>query len=119
MISFTFIAVAAFRPGQVSPEVTRTLNDTSLLLTVPYSLLLVPFFVAAAVIILRTGVLPAWLAWLAVIAMPIRALGAGGIFEDSGVFSAEGVLEAVGTFIWFAWTLAASIVLVRRARGLR
>jgi hypothetical protein len=78
----------------------------------------VVFFVANGLSILRTGFLPAWLAWLALVTALFNAFGLGNVFTDHGAFASDGVLGfLVGFLLFLVWVLAASIVLVRRLGG--
>jgi hypothetical protein len=110
-------AVAAFRPEETSAELTRALNDAGLIgfgVIAPAS---AAFFLATAVVVLRTGALSSWLGWLAVLGAATHVLGLGNLFEDSGAFSADGFLGfTLGLVVWLAWVLAASTVMLGRER---
>jgi hypothetical protein len=115
IVTLTFVAGAAFRPEQTSPELTRTLDDLSFLAFGPGACAVVAFFAAAAAVTLQTGALPAWLGWLAVVSAVSNALTVGGVFTDSGPFSGDGIFSYVGFFGLLIWVLMASIILLRRA----
>ena len=115
IVTLTFVAGAAFRPEQTSPELTRTLDDLSFLAFAPGACAVVAFFADAAAVTLQTGALPAWLGWLAVVSAISNALTVGGVFTDSGPFSGDGIFSYVGFFGLLIWVLAASIILLRRA----
>jgi hypothetical protein len=115
IVTLTFVAGAAFRPEQTSPELTRTLDDLTFLVFAPGACAVVAFFAAAAAVTLQTGALPAWLGWLAVVSAISNALTVGGVFTDSGPFSGDGIFSYVGFFGLLIWVLAASIILLRRA----
>lgn len=117
IVALAVFGVAAFRPDQTSAEVLRTLNDFGFLLAVPAALVAAAFFAAIAKLSFKTGVLPGWLSWLAVLAAIASAFPVGGFFSDSGVFNAgDGALGFYVPFISFLlWILLASIVLTVRA----
>ncbi len=72
---------------------------------------------AASVVGLRSGALPKWLSIAgAVIAVFTLVVGAVSTFKETGAFSAaNGELGLCGFLLFLIWTLATSIVLVRRA----
>jgi hypothetical protein len=117
IIALAVFATAAFRPEQMSPEVVRMLNDFGFLLAVPVALVATAFFAAIAKLSFKTGALPGWLNWLAVLAAIGSGTAAGGVFKDSGAFSAgDGALGFYVPFMSFLiWILLASIVLTARA----
>jgi hypothetical protein len=106
-------AVAAFRPEETSAELTRALNDAGLIGFGVIAPAAAAFFLATAVVVLRTDALPTWLGWLAVLGAATNVLGLGNLFEDSGAFSADGLLGfTLGFVVWLAWVLAASTVML-------
>jgi MFS family permease len=115
MIGFGLAATAALHPAENGPQLTHALNDASLIVPAVGAPAAAVFFAANGLSILRSGFLPAWLGWLALVTAFFNLLGIGAIYTDSGVFAADGVL---GFFIGFAlfliWTLAASIHLYRK-----
>ncbi len=117
IITLGVFAAAAFRPEQTSAELIRTLNDFGFLLAVPIALVASAFFAAIAKLSLKTGALPGWLSWLAVLAAIGSGLAVGGVFSDSGAFnSGNGALGFyVPVLSFLLWILLASIVLTARA----
>ena len=74
----------------------------------------IAMFVGAAMVILMTRTLPAWLGWLAAVTALLLVLSIGAVFDDSeeGVFGFAGF----GGFLFFlVWVLAMSIVLLLKA----
>jgi hypothetical protein len=111
-------AVAAFRPEETGPQLTRALNDMGLIGFGVIAPVFAAFFLATAVVVLRTGALPIWLGWLALLGAATSILGLGNVFEDSGAFSADGFLGfTLGFIVWLVWVLGASAVMLRRERG--
>jgi hypothetical protein len=73
------------------------------------------FLVAAGGLVMRTGVLPRWLGWVAIIggvAAFIQGFGLGGVIASFGL-----VFELVGFVLLLVFVLASSIVLLRRGPG--
>ena len=119
LVAITAVAVAAHRPDEVSPELTRALNDVSLMVGVPAIAGFAALFGATALVILRSALLPQWLGWLSGVAALVQPLTFGVLFTDTGAFAADGVL---GLFVPFvaaiATILALSIVLIQSAEEL-
>jgi hypothetical protein len=114
MVSFALAATATLHPVANDPDLTRALWDASLLIPSVAAPAAAVFFVANGLSILRSGVLPAWLGWLALVTALFNALGIGGVYTDHGAFAADGVLGFfIGFLLFLIWTLSASIVLVR------
>ena len=115
-IAISAVAVAAHRPDEVSPELTRALTDVSLMAGVPAIAGFAALFGATALVILRSALLPQWLGWLCWVAAVVQPLTFGVLFTDSGAFAADGVL---GLFVPFVAVivaiLALSIVLIQSA----
>ncbi len=63
---------------------------------VPFTL--VPFFLGVSVVTLRTGVFPAWVAWLSLLAGGLGVVSIGGTLDvtEVGVFSILGYLSLLG-----------------------
>jgi hypothetical protein len=117
LVGFALAAVAALHPAENGPELTRALIDASLLIPAVGAPAAVVFFVGNGLSILRSGYLPAWLGWLALVAALFNALGLGAVFTDHGVFAGDGVLGFFAGFILFLiWFLAASLTLMSRLK---
>jgi hypothetical protein len=115
VVAGTFTAVAAFRPEETSAQLTRALNDAGLIGFGVVAPAFAVFFLATALVVLRTAVLPAWLGWLAVLGAATGVLSLGNLFEDSGTFSADGFLGfTLGFIVWLVWVLAASVTMLLR-----
>jgi len=114
MVGFALQATATLHPATNDPDLTRALVDASLLVPAVGAPAVAVFFVANGLSILRSGRLPAWLGWLALVTALFNALGVGAVYTDHGAFAADGVLGFFAGFLLFlVWTLAASIVLYR------
>jgi uncharacterized protein DUF4386 len=71
-------------------------------------------FLASGLLVLRTGVLPRWLGWVAVLAAPflvLQAFGLGGVIATFGL-----VLDLIGFVLLLVFVAASSAVLLRRPR---
>jgi hypothetical protein len=116
MVGFALQATATLHPATNDPDLTRALVDASLLIPAVGAPAVAVFFVANGLSILRSGQLPAWLGWLALVTALFNALGIGAVYTDRGAFAADGVLGFFAGFLLFLiWTLLASIVLFRGA----
>ena len=121
LLSFdlTFFAIAVYRAGQVSPEVTQALSDVawigSMLIwpQLAFAMLLV------GILILRSrgrdAMFPAWLGWLSIVVAAVEPFQAGIIFEKSGPFAPDAVLTwYAAVFTWGLWIVALTVVMIRR-----
>jgi hypothetical protein len=100
------LAARDLREGSQLDTLLHDINNASFVLTM-YPLALLAG--ASAIVILSTGVLPRWLGWSG--AATAAALAANGSFLEA---------EFVPAFLLFlAWTVATSLVLVRRAGAAR
>ena len=116
IVGFALAATAALHPAANGPELTHALIDASLIVPAVGAPAAAVFFAANGLSILRSGVLPAWLGWLALVAALFNLLGISAVYTDSGAFAADGVLGFFAGFLLFLiWVLAASIVLYRRS----
>jgi hypothetical protein len=85
--------VATLRPGELSPELTKTLNDISIMSGFPGVSGAVVFFGAIALVIFETrSGLPLWLGWLSLVTAALQPLALGIVFTDHGAFAGDGVL---------------------------
>jgi hypothetical protein len=113
-VGITLAAVAAHRPTEVTPELTRALNDGFVLSGVPAIAGLFALFSASALVILRTDIFPQWLGWLAGVVALLQPLTFGALYTDSGAFAGDGELALAVPFIAGLVTiLALSIVLIQ------
>lgn len=113
-VGITAAAVAAHRPNEVTPELTRALNDGFVLSGVPAIGGVVALFAATALVVLRTDLLPSWVGWLSAVAAIVQPLTFGALFTDSGAFAGDGALALFVPFLAALVTvLALSIVLIQ------
>jgi len=111
-------AVAAFRPGDIAPDITRMLNDTAWFLFLytwpPFS----AWNVFIAVPILRakpgTEAFPRWVAylniWVALLLFPAGVIG----FFKTGPFAFNGVIAFyIPLAVFFGWIIAMTVMLLR------
>jgi Ca2+/Na+ antiporter len=107
-VGLTAFAAAAHRPDEVSPELTRALNDVFVLSGVPAIAGLSALFAATALVILRSDLLPGWVGWLAGVTAVAQPLTFGALYTDTGAFAGDG---ALGLFVPFLAGLATILVL--------
>jgi hypothetical protein len=114
-VGFGLQAAAAFHPADNGPDLTRALVDAGAMIFALGAPAITVFFVANGLVIIRTGYLAPWLGWLALLTALGNAFGVGNIFSDHGVFASNGALGFfAGLSLFLIWTLAASILLVRK-----
>lgn len=108
-----FAAVAALRPEQTDPGLTRALVDLQLISIGLGAAAFAVFFLAVASASLIDGGLPKVLGWLAVVAGAAAAIGVVTIFSTDGVFAADGAFGFWVRYAAFvAWVGVASALLV-------
>ena len=115
LIAITATAVAAYRPEEVDPNLTRALNDIGLLVGAPAAAGITALFAATAIAGYRYGALPAPIAGLSTIAAITQPLAYGVAFTDTGVFAPDGALGLFVPLLTFViGILAISATLARR-----
>jgi len=68
--------------------------------------------VAAGLLVMRSGVLPRWLAWIAILAgilLFFQGFGLGGVIASFGL-----VLDLIGFVLFLIFVLLSSVILLRR-----
>ncbi len=114
IVGISAFAVAAFRPDELDPNVTRAFSDFGALTGGPAAAALTAFSAATAIAGYRHGALPAPVAGLSALSAITQPLALGVMFTTTGVFAADGVLGAYIPILTFAIAVAsASWVLVR------
>jgi len=106
-------AAAVLLHDRVTPDTTWALHAAAFLLAAPAAGAGTAFFVAAAVLALRDGALPAWAGWLAVLGAVINAGALGGFFARGGALNAgNGAVGGLAGPVaaWTVWILAVSWV---------
>jgi hypothetical protein len=113
LAGFATGAVGSYRPQP--PALALALNDLTFALLALSGIPTAVCLGAYATLVLRSRLLPAWTAWIAVVGSAAHVVIAGSFFERSGFFSLEGdvIIWVPGTF--FGWILATSLVLLRDA----
>jgi hypothetical protein len=115
-------AIAAYRPGEISPEITQMLSDFGWIA----SMLIWPPLMAGmllwGIVMLRTssqpGGFPRWLGWATIVTAIVEPGQAGIIFEKSGPFAPDGALSwYLAVFTWGPWIVAFSVVMVQKIRS--
>ena len=111
------LAAAAFRPTEMSPEVTTALNDAAVVSGAPAAAAFTALFAATAKVMFRSGAFPPWLGWLNVAAALAQPLAIGAMLTDSGAFAGDGAIGLFIPVLTFGVAFAAtSFVLVQRVR---
>jgi hypothetical protein len=117
-LTVVFWAAAAFRPDDVSPDVTRALNDVGwFLFNLQWPVFCV-WFLCIAVATLRDRnlprIFPRWVANVNVLTAVLSAPYGLTLFFKEGPLSGRGVIGFfLPTVVTFAWLLVMSIVAIR------
>ena len=110
------IAGAAFRPEEMTAEVTTAINDLAVISGAPALAGLTALFAASAKVALRHGAFPSSIGRLLVLAALAQPFAVGVMLTDSGVFAGDGVLGLFLPVVAFGVAiLATSGSLVQRA----
>jgi hypothetical protein len=117
MITVGVIGVAGYRPEQLTPELTRALNDIGVLMAVPAAAGITAFYAAIAIVALRSDPLPDWLGWLSGVTAVLQPLAFGVPFTQSGAFAGDGVLGLFVPFILSMVTIVAIAIVLMQAKG--
>ncbi|MGD0453197.1 MAG: hypothetical protein ABSB69_06330 [Solirubrobacteraceae bacterium] len=120
-VALVVLILAAFAPGAVfsyrlhDPALAEALRDVTFGLLAMSGIPTAVCLGAYAALVLRGGSLPVWTAWLALLAALAHVFIAASFMSHGGFLSLEGsvIVWVPGTF--FAWILATSVVLLRRA----
>jgi hypothetical protein len=114
LLAVTAVATAAYRPDQVDPNITRALNDLSLMCGGAATGAFLALFAAAAIAGYRYRPFSPTVAGLSALAA-IAQLGTFGVvFTDSGAFAPDGALGLVVPVVGFiVGVVALSVALVR------
>jgi hypothetical protein len=115
-IAMTATAVAALRPDEVDPNLTRAMNDFALLCAGPSAAAVAALFGATAIVGYRHAAVPAPVAGFSALAAVTAPLGFFVVVTDSGAFAADGFLGFLVPLVTtLIAVLALSIALFRRA----
>jgi hypothetical protein len=110
-VFMTFFWGMAYRPGQISPQITQACFDLCILTGPAGFAIWTAMLWAAAYLIFRSGVLPRWLGYGAIVAGTTQFLYIGDGFTDRGLFNGNsgmlGVYFCYGGYM--AWILITGI----------
>ena len=115
-VSSTAMTIGALRP-ETNPQILQALYDLNLYVLPVGAFTLAAYAAAGGMVVLRSRALPVWLGWGGLLVGLLQLLSAIAIFgSTSNAFNPHDGFVAFAAFIGFAlWTLAASVLLVRRA----
>jgi hypothetical protein len=116
VVAMTLTAAAAYRPGDLDPNLTRALNDAAILSGGPTAAAIMAFFGATAIVGYRHKAVPAPVAGFCALAAITAPLGFGIVETESGAFAGDGVLGLYLPLLTFTvGFVALSIALYRQA----
>ena len=121
-LTVLFWSVAAFRPNDVAPDVTRTLNDIGWFLFEFQWPVFCVWFVGVAAAIFRDynipRILPVWVAYVNIAAALLSAPYGLMLFFKTGAFSGRGLIGFyLPTGVTFAWMLVMSVMVLRALKA--
>jgi hypothetical protein len=111
---FAPASVMSYRPQQ--PAFAASLSDMTFALLALSGIPTAVCLNAYGVLVLRHKCLPAWTAWLAMLAADAHVLIAASFLSHGSFLSLEGAVIVAVPATFFAWILATSVVLLRRAQ---
>jgi hypothetical protein len=111
LASFATVGVASYRPQQ--PALAVSLSDMTFGLLALSGIPTAVCLGAYAALVLRHRCLPVWTGWLAVLGAVAHILVAASFMSHGSFLSLEGAVNVAVPATFFAWILAASIVLLR------
>ena len=110
--------IAAYRPEEISPEITRALSDlawvASMLIWPP----LMAGMIFVGIIILKTQghpySFPKWTGWASIFAGGMEPHQAGIVFTKTGLFAPNGLMSWYGAiFTWGPWITLMGIAMIQ------
>jgi Domain of unknown function (DUF4386) len=113
--NFVFTLALAFRPHGYSPDITQLLYDLTLLGVTLAGLPTALSTVAFSLLMLRSSLVPNWVAWLGFLVAMLHVVAAVS-FASGGWFSPSGIGVFVSPPLYYLWILAASAFLLGRAK---
>jgi hypothetical protein len=114
LLAMVFYAAASLHPGLVLPGITHTLVDLGALCLGMGTAAFAVMYLGVAVVTLMDGGLPKAIGWLSLIAGALALIGLVAVFNDDGIFAADGAFgywARYGAFV--LWTLCVSVELVQ------
>ena len=105
---------AAKLPEGTDPQVLMALHQVSVEAVNYAEICLAVFLLASGLVILRTGVLPQWVAWLGFLPVVLWAIAFFQVIapeQDAGPLGGAGFVAFFGFLVW---SVAASVVMIRR-----
>jgi hypothetical protein len=112
LAGFAPAAVLSYRPQQ--PAFAASLADVTFALLALSGIPTAVCLNAYAALVLKSKRLPAWTAWLAMLAADAHVLIVASFLSREGFLSLEGEVIVAVPATFFAWILATSFVLLRR-----
>jgi Domain of unknown function (DUF4386) len=112
--AFTFTAELAFRAAQLTDDTARALNDLTLVAVNLSDAATALALGAFGVAIVRDKAFVSWLGWFGLVAAAVH-LVAGGAFAHEGFLSPQGIGIYVAPVLFYAWVVAASVLIWRSA----
>jgi hypothetical protein len=109
-------ALAMASDGSLDPQLAAMMADLSSALTVVAYVPVGVMFAAVAVVVLRTGALPAWMGWLSAVTACAHLVMTGSLAVTSGPLARGGWATFVPSTLMIVWLAATTTVMVLRLR---
>jgi hypothetical protein len=113
--NFVFTLALAYRGQTYSTEIVRLLFDLTLLGVTLAALPTALSVTAYSLLLLRSDLVPRWVAWLGYLAAIVHIVGAVS-FAPGGWLSPSGLSVFVAPPLYYLWILATSAFLLRRQK---
>jgi hypothetical protein len=98
--------------ARMAPDTDRTLFELGNMIFTVNEFVALTLVAAVSISVLRTGLLPDWLAWAGGVFVVLALLDAAGrTIGDSDAFGPGGVFGTLTFLVFLGWTLAASLLL--------
>ena len=98
--------------ARMAPDTSRVLFELGNMVFTVNEFVALTLVAAVSLAVLRTGLLPEWLAWGGAVFIVLALVDAAGrTIGDSDAFGAGGVFGTLTFLVFMAWTLAASLSL--------
>lgn len=112
LVSSSFSVALAWNGAQSGdPAVARALFDLGNATLIFSDLVIAIFLAAASLAVLRTRILPRWLAWIGLLGAALLLAGTASLFNPGRSFGG-----APGLLLYLIWVIATSILLLHKAR---
>jgi hypothetical protein len=117
-LDIAVFCVAAYRPSDINPEITRALSDVAWIASMLIWPPLMFGMIAVGIIILKTQghrySFPKWTGWASIVTGLMEPHQAAIIFTKTGLFAPDGLMSWYGAvFTWGPWIFLMGVAMIR------